>query len=265
MPMSTAVHNSTMADHFDHLEMAEETHSHNGSSKRRSKKHQQQETSSSKPKGILKNSNPNATYHKHHHRRRLEELVEHEIIPTHTHHGRHRHHHDHHKHHRIDPDSEENEKNRRNKHHSHRDSSLKKKHKHSKHSGGSDTTTSEPIEYHDNSSKKADQFEGVTAGHEDDNIYDRPNVPPIPVVISNPQPDNSSSKNYEAPQNRIISTTEEAVYDVPRSNPRKVEREQKEAIYVNNSFAASEEDHLTTTITYDVPRSVSNRWPTLIP
>ena len=44
-----------------------------------------------KPKGILKNSNPNATYHKRHHRRKLEELVENErpeIIPTHTHHGR---------------------------------------------------------------------------------------------------------------------------------------------------------------------------------
>ena len=55
-----------------------------------------------KPKGILKNSNPNATYHKNrHHRRKLDELVENErpeIIPTHTHHGRHRHHHEHHKH-----------------------------------------------------------------------------------------------------------------------------------------------------------------------
>ena len=61
--------------------------------------------SKKQPKGILKNSNPNATYHKHHHRRKLEELVAEnsaerpEIIPTHTHHsGRHKHHHEHHKH-----------------------------------------------------------------------------------------------------------------------------------------------------------------------
>ena len=60
--------------------------------------------SKKQPKGILKNSNPNATYHKHHHRRKLEELVAEsserpEIIPTHSHHsGRHKHHHEHHKH-----------------------------------------------------------------------------------------------------------------------------------------------------------------------
>ena len=56
--------------------------------------------SKKQPKGILKNANPNATYHKHHHRRKLEELVENqpEIIPTHTHHGRHKHHHEHHRH-----------------------------------------------------------------------------------------------------------------------------------------------------------------------
>ena len=66
--------------------------------------------SKKQPKGILKNANPNATYHKHHHRRKLEELVklennhensgrQPEIIPTtHTHHGRHKHHHEHHKH-----------------------------------------------------------------------------------------------------------------------------------------------------------------------
>ena len=63
--------------------------------------------SKKQPKGILKNSNPHATYHKHHHRRKLEELVtdnsisdrQAEIIPTHTHQsGRHKHHHEHHKH-----------------------------------------------------------------------------------------------------------------------------------------------------------------------
>ena len=60
--------------------------------------------SKKQPKGILKNSNPNATYHKHHHRRKLEDLVAEsserpEIIPTHSHHsGRHKHHHEHHKH-----------------------------------------------------------------------------------------------------------------------------------------------------------------------
>ena len=79
------------------------------------------------PKGILKNSNPNATYHKHHHRRKLEELVENsEIIPTHNHHGRHRHHHKHYRHHSDESDQEKNEKNR--KHHG--GSSKKKHHKH---------------------------------------------------------------------------------------------------------------------------------------
>ena len=87
-----------MDPHFDQNE-AEEHHEPSGGThqKRKNDGHR-------KPKGILKNSNPNATYHKQrHHRRKLDELVENErpeIIPTHTHvHGRHRHHHEqHHKH-----------------------------------------------------------------------------------------------------------------------------------------------------------------------
>ena len=82
-----------MDPHFDQDEAEIEHHEPSGGTHERKKKRQ--------PKGILKNSNPNATYHKHHHRRKLDELVENErpeIIPTHTHHGRHRHHHEHHKH-----------------------------------------------------------------------------------------------------------------------------------------------------------------------
>ncbi len=77
----------------------EEERSSGGTTDRSSHQHHKKRHShsheGSKPKGILKNSNPNATYHKHHHRRKLEQLVENErpeIIPTatHNHHGRHR-------------------------------------------------------------------------------------------------------------------------------------------------------------------------------
>ena len=45
----------------------------NNGSTGRKKKHSEH-SSGKPPKGILKNSNPNATYHKRHHRRKLDEL-----------------------------------------------------------------------------------------------------------------------------------------------------------------------------------------------
>lgn len=162
------------------------------------------------PKGILKNANPNATYHKHHHRRKLDELVENErpeIIPTHTHHGRHRHHHEH-KHHKSS--HSEDVYNERNK-----EKSRRHKHKHHKH--------------HKN----------------EDSIYDSPKVPPIPVATAmHDKPVNQSAALVEEAIVEQIQE-QEVVYDVPRSNPRKVE----EAIYVNEPAKDQKEES-----DYDVPR-----------
>jgi len=236
-----------------------------------------------KPKGILKNSNPNATYHKNrHHRRKLDELVENErpeIIPTHTHHGRHRHHHEHHKHsHRhshhqdattpqndnITEEAVYNEKNSKmSKRHSHGSSkkSSSKQHRHSshKHRSQSESNNSNGV---DALHVDHDQLGGAGNNakndvHDDDmsNIYDSPKVPPIPVVMNSavaelptnqPHHDNNNCNtngHSEVPteNHQTLSETlqkEEVVYDVPRSNPRKVVQDQKlapkEAIYVNN-------------------------------
>lgn len=123
-----------------------------------------------KPKGILKNSNPNATYHKHH-RRKLEELVENErpeIIPTHNHHGRHRHHHDHqqhsHKHHKSSNDeiyNNEKNKEKSRRHHKDRSSSSKHGHKHhhkhhgSRNSGENQQSISDSPSNSDNSAAES--------------------------------------------------------------------------------------------------------------
>ena len=295
------------------------------------------------PKGILKNSNPNATYHKHHHRRKLEELVENgaEIISTtHNHHGRHRHHHKHHRHHSDESDQERNEKNR--KHHGSSTSSKKKHHKHHhRHHRNEDLAANDSFAISDNNveenssstsssrsegrngtsdrkhrhqnkhvvrdrvhvqaddisanatthEKESMMMMGVTAAAVEeqltDNIYDCPKVPPVPVVVmstnnsdktTNDYQNGNSCNNSEAlqtqkhPSNNNSAT--EVVYDVPRSNPRKVEKKQqnqqqspKEAIYVNETFSEKIQNYpqeptkinnvlATPDGTYDVPRTV---------
>lgn len=135
---------------------------------------------------------------------------------------------------------------------------------------------------------------GVTAAAVEeqltDNIYDCPKVPPVPVVVmstnnsdktTNDYQNGNSCNNSEAlqtqkhPSNNNSAT--EVVYDVPRSNPRKVEKKQqnqqqspKEAIYVNETFSEKIQNYpqeptkinnvlATPDGTYDVPRTaVSN-------
>ena len=108
------------------------------------------------------------------------------------------------------------------------------------------------------------------------NIYDSPKVPPIPVVsaaskgavasgaVTTSHDTDSkiqSSSNSEALQVKLHQqqspTREEVVYDVPRSNPRKVEqaKQKTEAIYVNNSFQDSQSEKENN---YDVPRTAKN-------
>ena len=123
-------------------------------------------------------------------------------------------------------------------------------------------------EYHTNDIEMNDNAMG---GDSDVlNIYDCPKVPPIPVVVLlNPNDNKTTTKNNdyasatvanEAPQHN--SPPVEVVYDVPRSNPRKVvEIKSKEAIYVNESFSENIQNYQQESIpatdsTYDVPRTV---------
>ena len=132
------------------------------------------------------------------------------------------------------------------------------------------------------------------------NIYDSPKVPPIPVVMTttsmselvapsaavvtaaaapaaaaaaNKQPHHDNSCNGGGGGSEVIAadhlnaaTTEtlqkeEVVYDVPRSNPRKVDQNKKEAIYVNNIIhqqqreTNSQSENYEIDNTYDVPRT----------
>lgn len=85
------------------------------------------------------------------------------------------------------------------------------------------------------------------------NIYDSPKVPPIPVITP-------ASDQHEIDNTLIESLQvqkEEVVYDVPRSNPRKVEQKKTEAIYVNNSCFQENSQIEEENNYYDVPRSTS--------
>lgn len=89
------------------------------------------------------------------------------------------------------------------------------------------------------------------------NIYDSPKVPPIPVITKPTADHEVDNTLIEALQK------EEVVYDVPRSNPRKVDsKKAAEAIYVNNSFQQQQQDNSQIEQAlennyYDVPRSTS--------
>ena len=237
-------------------------------------------------------------------RRKLDELVENErpeIIPTHTHHGRHRHHHDRHDHkHRRhqhsnaaeDQDQEAiyNEKNtkmnnkqRHSSHQHHKDKSRSStghrhsSHKHHKHNHQRNAAAAAAVATNSAADDKMDlggapMTSSSASDNDMSNIYDSPKVPPIPVVQMNCELASSHDhdNNDETLQKQIPEAAVEVVYDVPRSNPRKVElihkQQSKEAIYVNNNSncyqetpctGSGEEDHQDQT-TYDVPRTFNN-------
>ena len=301
------------------------------SSSRRSKKSHHQ------PKGILKNSNPHATYHKEKGNRKIDEIIENERPrAVHRHHGHHhggRHHHGHggeHRHHRHrhrsgsgDRGEEETKSSkssrhtgsgskdrksssRHHKHHKHSSSSSNRHHKSSSSSAStaSSADSVNSVNSVNNSGGGGGADEQLLGGvlHDADdmsNIYDCPNVPPIPVLVVDNDSSMRKSKKCKSKSKTATSTVESSdsqqieaaidealnfskieaellvdhgqvgeddeepvVYDVPRSNPRRVE-DAEEAIYVNDSFESKtttrvQEDNYHSreeeVPNYDVPR-----------
>ena len=180
--------------------------------------------------------------------------------------------------------------------------SSSRKNKHHRHSHKHRTSTDNS---HDNHAGVDHELGGAANDHVADaddmsNIYDSPKVPPIPVVMNSAASlsfdgkksaadaaissdhydhmhhtttDNNCNLNQVANNNGEALQKEEVVYDVPRSNPRKVhvdnqKLQPKEAIYVNNiiqqetNLSQSEHNHHIDN-TYDVPRTNATTNPPL--